>query len=78
MGGFGKVFEDFGKSDLGKIVFPVGFPKLYFQALIKLAASAASPTAWGAPCDGPAGGRQPRGAPQAVGDAALAADFLAA
>ena len=37
-----KVWEGFGK----------GFGKLDFQAVIKSAAGAASPTAWGAPDDG--------------------------
>ena len=63
--------------------------KLNFQAVIKSAASAASPTAWGAPDDGARWddgvGRATerirttaRGAPQAVGEAALAADLITA
>ena len=65
--------------------------KLNFQAVIKSAASAASPTAWGAPDDGAQWddsdrvGRTTerirttaRGAPQAVGEAALAADLITA
>ena len=63
--------------------------KLNFQAVIKSAASAASPTAWGAPDDGARWddgvGRTTerirttaRGAPQAVGEAALAADLITA
>ena len=70
--------------------------KLNFQAVIKSAASAASPPAWGAPDDGArwddgvgrttdrirttasAGGRQLRGSPQAIGEAALAADLITA
>ena len=60
-----------------------------FQAVIKSAASAASPPAWGAPDDGARWddgvGRTTeqirttaRGAPQAVGEAALAADLITA
>ena len=65
------------------------FRKLDFQAVIKSAACAASPTAWGAPDDGARWddgvGRTTerirttaRGAPQAVGEAALAADLITA
>ena len=63
--------------------------KLNFQAVIKSAASAASPTAWGAPRavvrirpvvrPTPSSHRAPSsGAPQAVGEAALAADLITA
>ena len=69
--------------------FAHGFGKLNFQAVIKSAASAASPPAWGAPDDGARWddgvGRTTerirttaRGAPQAVGEAALAADLITA
>ena len=74
-----KVWEGFGK----------GFGQLDLQAVIKSAASAASPPAWGAPDDGARWddgvGRTTerirttaRGAPQAVGEAALAADLITA
>ena len=63
--------------------------RLNFQAVIKWAASAASPTAWERPDDGGRWddgdgrttdrfGRRARGAPQAVGEAALAADLITA
>ena len=74
-----EVWEGFGK----------GLGELDFQAVIKSAASAASPPAWGAPDDGARWddgvGRTTerirttaRSAPQAVGEAALAADLITA
>ena len=72
--------------NINRLVIP---KKLNFQAVIKSAASAASPLAWGAPDDGARWddgvGRTTerirttaRGAPQAVGEAALAADLITA
>ena len=54
--------------------------RLNFQAVIKLAASAASPTAWGAPQAPPSACRAVvRALPKlAVGKAALAADLIKA
>ena len=81
--GLAALGKSFGKG-LGRF-----WKKLNFQAVIKSAASAASPTAWGAPDDGARwdDGARPddgtdsddgSGAPQAVGEAALAADLIAA
>ena len=76
-----------------RVFAPLGLVTLVqepsFQAVIKSAASAASPTAWGAPDDGArwddGDGRTTEqdlddgsGAPQAVGEAALAADLITA
>ena len=68
------VFEKFGTVLLVLELFFL-FWKLNFEAVIKSAASAASPTAWRLADDG-------LGAPpcnsQAVGEAALAADLITA
>ena len=82
------IFGIYFQEKLPFWAFYVGI-KLNFQAVIKSAASAASPTAWGAPDDGARWddgvGRTTerirttaRGAPQAVGEAALAADLITA
>ena len=80
-------------SRIIRVLGPLGLLTLVrkpgFQAVIKSAASAASPTAWDAPDDGARWddgvGRTTerirttaRGAPQAVGEAALAADLITA
>ena len=49
--------------------------KLNFHAVIKSAACAASPTAWGAPGRWLGSGRRGQGAPQTVWEAALVADL---
>ena len=76
-----------------QVLSPLGLvtlvERLNFQDVIKSAASAASPTAWERPDDGGRWddgdgrttdriGRRARGAPQAVGEAALAADLITA
>ena len=64
------------QKGLGRIWKKLGAAN--FQAVIKLDAIAASPTAWGSPGRRLGCRRQGRSAPQAVGEAAQAADLIMA